>query len=431
MPSQAQILLLLSLPFSAALPAQSPFQFREAAILESKMFRSGENFSAIHSQSFGRQTPSATQQFIPDANDLQVYRSPRWLGLLNETDAYRRQGALLLAEKQYLDLLAKVRQAQGQNAVDAGWMLDHLGDFYLDAHDFDKAYQYFSDAIAVRRDNIQTLVPLAVPGKQDSINLLLICRAHLIKTLVLVARLDAAKGDFALADRKLQEAVALGNKMVRLQDGLDAIYFRSQILEKQGRWQEAEDLWKDALQARVKMTVSDPYWDLVKEMAAFYARHSDFHSAAALVKRIQTETAGKTLRPVMAIPESLEERQGRKPDNDFIAGMYKSESAIAMDEILAVDRWTADGPDAAAPLFDAPNLARTSNEENMLFGLGSDSRQARFPTHVGIAGWNPASATGGQGLCRNPAPQGSLPRLHSRPHPCSGIRPRQPQRVVH
>jgi CHAT domain-containing protein/Flp pilus assembly protein TadD len=365
-------ILLLFLAFSADLSAQSPFQFREVSLLGVRMWHSGEEFSASHSQDFGRQGPSPANQEIPDANDLVVYRSERWLGLLNETDTYRRRGALVLAEKQYLDLLSKLRQVQGPTSIDVGWMLDHLGEFYLETHDFDKAYQNFSEAVRIRRTNVQAL---QTPQQAAAS---ITCRAHLVKLLVALGRLDFAKGDLAQANQELTEAVGIANELVRLQDGLHAVYFQSMVLEKLGKWQEAEALWQHAVKVREKMTVSDPYWDLMKEMAAFYARRGDYRTAASIANRIQSETAGKKLKPVMPIPDSLDSRLGFGGDGGLWLGLYQSESEIAMREIMAMDRWLTDGPDAAAPLFAAATLSRPSLEENILFGRGSDSQQARF-----------------------------------------------------
>ena len=148
---------LLSLLFAEFLTAQSPFQFREAVLLEAKMWHSGEEYSAANSQIVGRTGPSQANQFIPDAHADHVYASSQWLSLLSETDAYRRRGALALAEQQYLELLAKLRKLQGPTSIDVAWMSDRLGEFYLQIHDFDKARQNFSDAIAVRRTNIKEL----------------------------------------------------------------------------------------------------------------------------------------------------------------------------------------------------------------------------------------------------------------------------------
>ena len=363
----------LFFPGASLVFAQSPFQFREAVILESHMWHSGENYSASHGQMSGREGPSPSNQMIPDAHDPAVYRSTRWLGLLSETDGYRRNGALVLAEKQYLDLLSKLREAQGPKAIDVGWMLDRLGEFYLDAHDFDKAYQYYSDASGVRRSNVQELG--SIPQQAA---LLVTCRSHLVKLLVALGRLDAAKGNFARANQELAEAVEIANQLVRLQDGLNAVYFQSQVLEQQGNWRDAEAVWKNALMVREKMTLSAPYWDLMTEMAAFYARRGDYHAAAGLAMRVQSEARGKALKPSLPIPDSLESRQGISDDGGLWTGLYNSESDVAMGEILAMDRWHTEGADAAAPLFAAPNLSTPSREANILFTRGSGARRARW-----------------------------------------------------
>jgi CHAT domain-containing protein/tetratricopeptide (TPR) repeat protein len=363
----------LAAPGASVVLAQSPFQFREAVMLESRMWHSGEDFSATHGQLAGREAASPANRMIPDADDLQVYRSARWLGLLNETDGIRRSGALVMAEKQYLDLLGKLRQAQGPMSMDIGWMLDRLGEFYLDAHDFDKAYRSFSDAVEVRRNNIR-----AIGSNQQQASLLVTCRAHLVKLLVAVGRLDTARGELSRAGQELSEAVEIGNELPRLRDSLDALYFQSQLLEKQGRWLDAEAVWQRAMTLREKMTLSASYWDLMTEMAAFYARRGDFHTAAGIVKRRQTETAGKVLKPALPIPDSLDYRQGKSDEGALQASLYQSESAVAMAEILAMDRWLTDGAEAAAPLFAARDLSSPSVEENTLFARGSGARRARW-----------------------------------------------------
>ena len=52
------------------------------------------------------------------------------------------------------------------------------------------------------------------------------------------------------------------------------------------------------------MNISDRYWEALKEMAAFYARHRDFHAAAEIARRVQAGTAGKKLRPYAAVAKS-------------------------------------------------------------------------------------------------------------------------------
>lgn len=391
---QVHRLPLMWLLLSALAAAQSPFQFREAALLEGRMFRSGAEYTTGHEQIVGRIAPSPAMQFIPDPNDPNVYTSARWLGLLNETDQYRRRGALRLAERQYLDLLAKLRKYQGAESVDVGWMLDHLGEFYLSVHDFEKARQYFSDAIVVRKANLQS----AESSKQEK-ELAVTCQAHLIKLQLMVGRLDMGKGDLAQAEQELGEAVAGANKLVRLDYGLHAIYFDSLLLEKQGRWQEAEAVWQQATSVRQKMTISDPYWDLMKEMAAFYARKGDYNTAADLVQRIQTATAGKRLRPVLSIPNSLASRQEADDELQRWQAFYPQESEFAMAEILAVNRWITDGPEAAASMLVAKPMIRLPESDSI--DAGSDAERARLLAFMTRRAWLNMSIL----LDGNPTPQ--------------------------
>jgi hypothetical protein len=111
-----------------------------------------------------------------------------------------------LAEKQYLDLLAKLRRVRGPEDLDIPWMLDHLAEFCLGTRDFNKAYQDCDAALRMRRVNIQALGqnPRAAAALQ-------ICRAHLVRLLVTLGRLDTAKGDAARAQSEYTEAVTLGN----------------------------------------------------------------------------------------------------------------------------------------------------------------------------------------------------------------------------
>ena len=153
--------------------------------------------------------------------------------------------------------------------------------------------------------------------------------------------------------------------------GLYAIYFQSLVLERQSKWQQAEDLWKDAVKLRETLMLSDNYWDAVKEFAAFYARHGDFHQAATLAAQAEAGTTGKTLRPEAAVPTQIDSRPRIATHSQ-----YRIESDAAMKEILAIDKWQTDGPDAAAPLL--PDLMKSENG----FGLdaGSDSDRAQLLT---------------------------------------------------
>lgn len=177
--------------------AQGPFQFREAYFLERRVARSGEDYNVSHASVVGRTGPSQASQFIPDASKLQVYQTLRWLDLLGETDQFRRSGNLQLAEGQYHDMLNKLRQAQGPTSNDAIWMQDHLGDFYLEVRDFDRAYQNFSEALSTER---QALASLANPQATME------GRVHMMSLLTKLGRLDFAKGDLAHSATELTEA---------------------------------------------------------------------------------------------------------------------------------------------------------------------------------------------------------------------------------
>ena len=251
-------------------------------------------------------------------------------------------------------------------------MLHRLGLSYLEIRDFDRAYQSFSKAADIRRANVQALQQIPQPD-QKQVAYLTTCRGQLGRLLVLLARLDLAKGDLARADRELADAVSIGNQYVRLQDADDALYFQSLVFEKEGKWDDAERMWQQAAKIREKMTLSDPYWDMLADMAGFYARRGDFHAAAEIAKRIQTETAGKQLRPNVDLPGMP---QWFHSTMSLSNSEYKTESAAAMAEILAMDRWITDGPDAAAALLAGRPLAAALMTEGFLLRRGSDSDRA-------------------------------------------------------
>jgi hypothetical protein len=108
-----------------------------------------------------------------------------------------------------------------------------------------------------------------------------------------------------------------------------------------------EALWTNAVSVRAKLFLSEPYWNAQKEQAAFYARKGDFHAAAAIAQQVATGTAGKTLKPELPMPY-LDSRP-RAVVNQPQYSLYGIESNVAMSEILAMDKWRTDGPDAAAP----------------------------------------------------------------------------------
>jgi len=340
-------LLLVSIFIAKILSAQSPFQFREAWLLELRMEQSGIEFYENRLQLAGRDS-------------------------LTQIDSGLRRGAFEAAESSYRSILNNFRQNQGPTGIDVGWMLDHIGQSYLEIRDFEKAYQNLSEAAAIRRANIRSL---ELNPQQAA--LLTTCQSHLLKLLVALGRLDFAKGDLAPANQELAEAVTLANRLVRLQEAGNALYFRSLVLERQGKWSEAEGVWQEAAKIREKMTLSDPYWDMLKDMAGFYARHGDFHTATDIVKRIQTETARKELRPFMEIPGVPDWFHSGISIKDS-SYVFKAEGEAAMAEILAMDRWLTDGPDAAAPFLAGRSFAAAALNERSSLRRGSDSDRARL-----------------------------------------------------
>jgi CHAT domain-containing protein len=327
--------------------AQSPFQFREAWLLEMRMQRGGRILYEDRLQLAGRE-------------------------LLTHADAALWRGEFETSEAQYQNFLDGIRQKEGPTAVNLAWMLDHIGQSYLEIRDFGRAYKNFSEAVRILRTNIAS----ASPDPQQS-RFVINYRAHLDRLLVALGRLDFAKGDVDLANQELAEAAAIGNNLARLWDANNAIYFQSLALEQQGKWEDAEKVWQQAAKLREKMTLSDPYWDLLKDMAAFYARHGDFHTAAEIVRRIQTETAGKILKPFADVPD-IPDWYGNEMRIQDRSSMFKEESDAATADILAMDTWLSEGPDAAAPLLSAKSIAGLTREENTDLTEGFDSDRARL-----------------------------------------------------
>ena len=339
-------IFLIAFFIAKSLCAQNPFQFREASLLEARMELSG-------------------REFIDDR--LQLGRDQ-----FTEIDGLFRRGEFEEAESEYAKLLGRFAPIPPQAETDQPWMLHRLGLSYLEIRDFDRAYQNFSKAADLRRANVQALQQIAQPDQKQAAYLT-ICRSQLGRLLVLLGRLDLAKGDLARAERELAEAVTIGNQYVRLVDADDALYFHSLVFEKEGKWDDAEKMWQQAAKIREKMTLSDPYWDMLADMAGFYARRGDIHAAAEIARRIQTETAGKQLRPNLDLPGSP---QWFHSTMSLTNSEYKTESAAAMVEILAMDRWITDGPDAAAALLAGRPLAAALMMEGFLLRRGSDSDRA-------------------------------------------------------
>jgi len=371
-------LLLLFIPALAPLHAQSPFQFREVYLLEHRIDveRSGAEYDPTHQERvLSLEGPSPATPFTLDPNDLRIFQNGRWTVLLDEVDRYRRMGGLELAEQRYLDMVQQLRKAQGPGSDDLALMLDHLGEFYLEIRSFDRAYKAFSDALDVRRAALAALPPSPPPANPNAIDPGPIThfRLHLADLQTRLGQLDLAKGDYASATRRLTEAMAIFNEPThwRFVGGLYAIYFQSLVLEQQQKWQQAEQLWRDNIKLREHLFLSDPYWDAQKELSAFYARRGDFHAAAQIVQQIQSGVAGKTLRPELPMPYlDSRPRAANRQQSPF----YKLESDIAMSEILAVDKWRTDGPEAAAALLKDPNALDSSR----VLDRGSDAERTEL-----------------------------------------------------
>jgi CHAT domain-containing protein/tetratricopeptide (TPR) repeat protein len=382
------LLLILGLPASsyAAPPnlpqspsmnaGQSPFRFRDAYLLESKILSKRETYDPNHSEAWisrmdpGLANPQA-RQYSQQRDDPTTYRDATWVSYMEDSDRYRQMGGLELAEKQYIEILTMLRKEQGPSSSDVAYMLDHLGEFYLEERKFDEAYKTFSEALEVRRSSLDTFTCPVVPRRVTvaSSRSLRACRLHLSDLLTRLGQLDIGKGDLASANKKLSEAVAIVNEKDNLGDnnGLYAIYFRSLALEQQSNWREAEDLWKEAVKLRESMSGSANYWDAQKEMAAFYARHGDFRSAAEIASRVQVETAGKLQWLMPGSTQLLDNRPRYETSSQ-----YAAESNTAMNEILAVDAWQTKGPEAAAALLQDPIYAP------FIFKRGSDSERTQL-----------------------------------------------------
>ena len=351
--------------------AQSPFQFREGYLLENRVSygRIGSEYDQFHRETtLVSMAPSLSQQFLADSRNELTYKTNRWLEILSNIDKNRRMGGLGLAETQYLYILSMLRKVRGPADDTVCLMLDHLAEFYLETRSFDRAHEVLAEAIQLRRNNIQTLS--TVPADPTAARTRISYRSHLADMLTRIGQIELAKGDFAAADRNLSEAVSICNEAINrpFVTGLYATYFQSLVFERQSKWQQAEDLWKDAVKLREPLMTSDMYWDAVKEFAAFYARHGDFHQAAVLAAQAEAGTVGKTLRPEAALLTQLDSRPRIATHSQ-----YRIESDAAMNEILAIDKWQTDGPDAATPLL--PDIMKAANG----FGLdqGSDSDRAQ------------------------------------------------------
>jgi CHAT domain-containing protein/tetratricopeptide (TPR) repeat protein len=372
---------------------QSPFQFREAYLLEHRIFKSGESYnSADAAEIYGLPSPSLNHQFVPDPDDIHVYQSQRWLGIVQGIDRSRERGSFQLAERHYIQVLTMLRKVQGQSTSDVSLMLDHLGEFYLETRDFDRAYATFSEAVQIRRNTIDALNQTEDTGKRaDLIHQILvttyiraedpgtaavtIAHEHLADMLTRLGQLDLARNDLNQANRNLAEAVALANHpdCLPFGMGLYAIYFRSLALEKQSKWEEAERLWLDSIRLRDTRKESAVFWEAQKEAAAFYARRGDFTAAGAIAQHVVEELGDKLPRQAAMSPFLLETRF-RWDSQGGQYSFYRLDSDVAMSEILAINKWHSEGADAAAALLKDP--IRVENET--VLDMGSESERSQL-----------------------------------------------------
>jgi CHAT domain-containing protein len=358
-----------------------PFQFREAFLLESRIETKTESYDPKHSENLMSRMQygpanQALQFFAEKRSRLTTYQGTDWVNLLPETDKYRQMGGLDLAEEQYLDILEKLRKAQGPASGHLALMLDHLAEFYLEERRFNQAYKTFAEAARVKRIAIDTLtkrtafIPASPSISVDPSASLRNSRIHLSDLLTRLGQLDLSKGDLNSANTELAEAVAIVNlpENLKYTSGLYAIYFQSRVLEKQSKWKEAENLWQEAIRLREKFNNTTIYWDAQKEMAACYARSGDFHSAAEIARNIQALTTEKRL-----LYEAHRDLLQNRP-RDLHYDRYKLESDIAMNEIIAIDTWQTQGPEAAAALLKDPMDVMTG----YMLDRGSDSERIQL-----------------------------------------------------
>jgi CHAT domain-containing protein/tetratricopeptide (TPR) repeat protein len=395
-PNRSLILSVLLFPFLLSAPgilhAQSPFQFREAYLLERRMATDRGGFVDIShfEENLGRVKPTYVQNgdcmipqcagpdgnYVLDLDNLRVYQTGRWTNLLIQTDKARGEGAFAVAGPVYVRMIEMLRKAQGENSENVALMLDHLAEYYLEGRNFEKAYQTLEEAVKVRRATITLNSPIPPEGTTDpGILDQLRHQAHLADMLTRLGQIDMGKGDLIRAQQRLTEAVGILNQKItrRLVGSLYAVYFDSLVLERQGKWKEAEDLWKQSVALREGIELSNPYWDCLREQAAFYARHGDFHTAAEIAQRVQDGTKGKRFRPAVSMPYPIDSRPRGEEANGAYS-YYLQESDTALKEILALDKWQTDGPAAGAALL--PDFYSVT--ERPLFDLGADSELAQM-----------------------------------------------------
>ena len=368
-------------------PEPGPFNFREAYLLEHRMEIEwkAEHFNPSHGENMRQlEGPSPAQPMIPDLNDPAIYLGSRWMGLLSEADRFLQMGGFKVSEARYLTILDKLTEAQGPCSDSVAYMYGRLGELYLRLRDFDRAYASLLAAVQTRRNLIQAAKDDRTRDFQ---------RLQLMGLLDRLGELDLGRGDLDRADEELAEAAAICNDPSCLRDAqsLFALYFRSLVLERQGKWRQAEELWLQATEARQEllprehsgtgraaevpspqatqtreeMLASEFYWNALKEMAAFYARHGAIHEAATIARQVVKETG----KPLKIDADMFDEA----PPAFTRFAQYRIESNLAMSEILALDAWQSSGPAAAAALLTDPDPL-----DMLLLDHGTDADRAQL-----------------------------------------------------
>jgi CHAT domain-containing protein/tetratricopeptide (TPR) repeat protein len=356
---------------------QTPFHFRDVLLLEDRIGEVNDTNLQYFQPAMVQDemlhlytsSPDTTEPLEP--LEPAYFQNAGWVGLLFEADRGKNQGGFEKAEKRLRSVLGMLRRIQGTETDAVAMVLDRIGEFYLEKRDTAGAYEIFSEALRVRRQtlamlpNVQAGTGLATDSEPQTVY-----RLHLAELLTRLGQLDLARARWDLAAKELGEAVAISNEPANLEylNGLYALYFESVLLESTGQWQQAEALWQDAVARRALLVTSAAYWNVLVEMSAFYARRGDFHTATTIVRRVQGGYDGVSRTPELQIPYL----SNRRRTAGYGAG-YGREASIAMKEILAVETWQSDGPEAAAQLVE--DLLQGEGSMGHNFGAGSERAQ--------------------------------------------------------
>ncbi len=363
--------------------APGPFQFREVYPLEFRVQSRKQAYDPNHGAQQLSQTyyglANPMLQFQKDRRDRpETYSSHDWVNLLPETDIYLQMGSLDLAEKQYLDIVDRLRKAQGPASSDLAFMLDHLAEFYLEERKFESAYKTFSDAVQVRRSSLSGLKKAVDSGSALSLGIedpdgaFIGYQVHLADLLTRLGQMDLGKGDLAAAGVKLGEAVSLLNlpNNTWYVPGLYALYFRSRVFERQGNWNAAETLWREAAAKRQVPEAAGALEQVQIETADFYARKGDFHAAAGIASSLHPGNTTRT-PPSQKVMGAM---RATLLNNRPASHRMPTDGATALREIIALDTWQSKGEDAAAALL--PQLFGPVT--NDLLDRGSDAERSQL-----------------------------------------------------